>query len=273
MKTEKSLNERWKSFINIIFDPWIILLTISVVILICLSLKDNDNELIKSTLIVLISIISSLLGGIFAKRWGDITEEKILVTRGESAIRSLKLLILNISQIEKRISVYIERLNKDSQDYALMKNHFEEIIEKCNILEEESINSIENWTDIIPEANIKTQIGILSELKKDKESLFKQIEELHKELSDNNVLEKKEKDKLNDIIKQKTKDLQDVQSKLLKKETEINTSVLSGMTWNIPINIDNPYLKPRNCIKCGKELEQKSGDIVYSVLCPECLKQ
>ncbi len=37
-------------------------------------------------------------------------------------------------------------------------------METCKLLQEETVSSIENWTDIVPEADIKTQVGVISEL-------------------------------------------------------------------------------------------------------------
>lgn len=162
--TQKKLKERWSTFINIILDPWVLILILGVITLILISSKTSGNESLKLLLTVLISIVSSVLGGLFVKRWSDINEEKIIVARGKSAIRSLKLLFQNIKMIENRVTKYIENLNTDKDDFELLKNQFEEVIEKCNMLGEENINSIEDWTDIIPEADITTQIGTLSEL-------------------------------------------------------------------------------------------------------------
>ena len=46
-----------------------------------------------------------------------------------------------------------------------MKRNYEESIAICSLLQEETVSSIENSTDIVPEADIKTQIGVISDLK------------------------------------------------------------------------------------------------------------
>src|SRR5262249_41165089 len=42
--------------------------------------------------------------------------------------------------------------------------NYEEAITSCTMLSEETIGAIENWTDIVPEADIKSQIGVVTGL-------------------------------------------------------------------------------------------------------------
>lgn len=266
----KSLKNRWLAFFKIIGDPWVIILFIGVILLIISSSFLTISESIKNILVVIISIVSSLLGGIFAKRWSDLNEENILIARGNSAIRNLKLLLLNIGQIEKRVSVYISRLKKENNEYELTKTYLEEIIEKCNILEEEVINSIENWTDIIPEANLKTQIGIVTELKSEIDRLSQQITELNKELNVTQESGAQEMTNLVDKLSSKEKELKDFKRKLWEKENELNTSVLSGLTWNTGINIGKIPSLSHTCSICGKEYMPYLGESILNPKCQDC---
>lgn len=108
---------------------------------------------------------SAILGGRITKHWVDITEGGVVIARGKSAVRSLKLLLRNTAALEARIREF--RLNDEAiEKYPeVTRRNFEEIIGTCNLLQEETVNSIENWTDIIPEADITTQIGVISDLK------------------------------------------------------------------------------------------------------------
>lgn len=266
----KSLKNRWLTFLKIIGDPWVVVLLICVLSLVVSSSLFTISETTKNILVVIISVVSSLLGGIFAKRWSDLNEENLLIARGNSAIRNLKLLLLNIGQIEKRITIYISRLKKESCDYELTKTYLEEIIEKCNILEEESINSIENWTDIIPEANLKTQIGIVSEMKCEIDRLTQQISELNGELKITQESGKQEKSNLVQELSSKEKELKDFKRKLWEKENELNTSVLSGLTWNTGINIGKVPSLSHICSTCGKFYLPYPGEDLFKPKCPDC---
>lgn len=297
MKTS-SLKDRWILFAKILLDPWIIALAISTVVIINIS-NQQSSESVKSLLNILISLFSGLLGGIVSKRWSDYNDEKVIIARGTTAIRSLKLLLLNIAAVESRVKEYILRLNKTYPDYELVKNSFEEVIEKCNIIEEEGLSSIENWTDIIPDANIKTQIGSLTEMKNEKTKLELQLSEMNKQLTDDKKINEKEKDVLKSQISSKENELKKVRADLAEKEKKLNNSVLSGLNivsgsylgkiidsnyyGNVELNPPaykiiggasaiNPLYKSK-CKKCGKELDRVFVSTSDNNICDDCKKK
>lgn len=271
-KNKITLKERWGSFFNIILDPWVIVLLIATVVFIIYSTQIKNNQILAiSTLII--SLISGLLGGIIANRWAQMTELTVLVARGKSAIRSLKLILLNISIIEKRTKVYITCVDKRNEDYKLIKSNFEEVIEKCNILEEEIISSIENWTDIIPEvANLKTQIGLISEMKLKQTELEDDISTLNIKIEKEKEEGSKEKNELQKRLKNKETELYTTREQLNKAENKINTSVLSGLTSSALTNAGS-YLLGNNysnfgCSNCGKIY---LNSVLYAdKLCDDC---
>jgi SMC interacting uncharacterized protein involved in chromosome segregation len=70
------------------------------------------------------------------------------------------------------------------------------------LLQKETISSIESWTDIVPEADINTQIGVISDLNNllsDKEEQLKRIIKQQKEDKGKSEHEKKSQNK--EIIK------------------------------------------------------------------------
>lgn len=167
-------------------------------------------------------------------------EEKVLVTRGKSAVRSLKLLLVSIGSLQRRIKDHIQSIDKENPQEKLMRSHFEEIEGTCGVLEEEGISSIEDWTDIIPEvANLKTQIGTITEMRGEVETLTSELTELKaentklteltqegakdKELS-RSILEEN-----NRTIEKKEMELSQLRERLKKSETAINNTVLSGI--------------------------------------------
>lgn len=271
-KNQITLKEKWENFFNIILDPWVILLLVATVVFIICSTQTTDNK-IAPILTLIISLMSGLLGGIIANRWAQMTELTVLVARGKSAIRSLKLILLNISNIEKRTKVYITNIDKKNEDYKIIKSNFEEVIEKCNILEEEIISSIENWTDIIPEvANLKTQIGVISQMKLKQTDLEDDISALNKKIEKEKEEDSKEKEELQKKLKNKEAELNTTREKLNKAESKINTSVLSGLTSST-LNTAGSYLIGSNlsnshCSKCGKLY--LSSEIYPDKLCDDC---
>lgn len=257
-----SLIVKWSNFINIILDPWVLLLIILVFALNFIAVGSSDKNVIAFTTII-ISLVSSLLGGIIAYSWAQMTELKVLVARGMSAIRSLKLILLNITTVERRTKEYIDCLDKENKEYEHIVSNYEEMIEKCNILEEEVISSIENWTDIIPEVdNVKTQIGLVSDMKVQLEKLYGDISELNDQMLQGS----NEKDELKRIAASKEDELKKTLNELKAAETKINASVLSGLAGSqgpigervspherIKIVEPNANIRLFNsCKKCGR---------------------
>lgn len=256
-KNKQTLKEKWAIFFNVILDPWVIIVLISTVAFIYYSTQTEDKKLL-AIITLIISLVSGLLGGIIANRWAQMTELKVLVARGKSAIRSLKLILLNISNIEKRTKEYIASIDKENKEHKLITSNFEEVIEKCNILEEEIISSIENWTDIIPEvANLKTQIGLVSEMKLRQNELQGDISALNKKIETVTEEGSKQKDELQKRLSEKESDLSKTRQKLREAESKINTSVLSGLTSS-PVTLGSgSYLfgstvPSKTCSRCGK---------------------
>ncbi|MBI5326487.1 MAG: YrzE family protein [Ignavibacteriae bacterium] len=229
-KNKISLKEKWVNFFNLIWDPLVVFLVILTAIFIYFS-NIPLNKNILSVLILIITLVSGLLGGVIANKWAEMTEFKVLVARGKSAIRSLKLILLNVAKIEKRTNEYIIKLDKDNKEYKLVVCNFEEVMQNCRILKEEIISSIENWTDIIPEVeNLKTQVGFISEMVikvDEKENEIKLLNEKIKIIKDEGG---KEKEFLLSNLTEKERELSDLKSLLFAKEKEINTSVLSGLS-------------------------------------------
>jgi predicted nucleic acid-binding Zn-ribbon protein len=269
----QTLKDKWGNFCNVIFDPWVFIMLLMTIVFICYS-NQTDNKNLVSIITLIISLLSGILGGIVANKWDQMTELKVLVVRGNSAIRSLKLILLNISNIEKRTKDYITSIDKDNKEYKLITSNFEEVIEKCNILEEEIISSIENWTDIIPEvANLKTQIGIISEMKLTQAELEGDITILNKKIETTKKEGSKEKEELQIQLADKELDLNKTRQKLREAESKINTSVLSGLTSSsIAIgtssNLYGSTMINNQCRKCGRILITTS--MVSDGLCADC---
>ena len=268
-KNDINLKDKWNNFFNVIFDPWVLFLLILTIIFIVYS-STTDDKNVLAILTLVITLLAGLLGGIISNRWAQMTELKVLVARGKSAIRSLKLILLNINNIEKRTKDYIDCLDKENKEHKLISNNFQEVIEKCNILEEEIVSSIENWTDIIPEvANIKTQIGLVSEMKETQMQLYSDIEKLTHEIQTVKEKEGEQKEKLKDQLKQKEEALKGTREKLRAAEQKIDNTVLSGLTFSTGSLGASLYSnQKKTCSKCGKEYSPTS--LYFDNLCNSC---
>jgi hypothetical protein len=260
-KNKQSLKEKWGSFLIVLLDPWVVLMLLATIVFLYYSTQTTDKNIL-ALITLIISIVSGLLGGIIANRWAQMTELKVMVARGKSAIRSLKLILLNISNVEKRTKEYITCIDKDNKEYKLITSNFEEVIEKCNILQEEIISSIENWTDIIPEvANLKTQIGVISDMKLKQAQLEDDISGLNENIKAIREEGSKEKEEIQNKLTVKEADLDKTKLKLKEAESKINTSILSGIT------ISNSW---ETCKGCGTFYQPSGIKLINDHLCDNC---
>ncbi len=212
----KNLKSKWISFIGIALDPWTLVLSIGVLLLFLFSIDQTDKK-ITSLLFVLITAASAILGGRITKHWVDISDGGVVVARGKSAVRSLKLLLRNISALEKRVSLFIGSDGDIKIHPEVTKRNYEEIIAICNVLEEETVNSVENWTDIVPEADIKTQIGLISDLKQQLDGRGEELQSLKNELVEKKGTSEDARKRLDDEVKEKKKQIAVLEKELLDK--------------------------------------------------------
>lgn len=183
-----------------------------------------------SVITVIISVFSGLLGSLITNEWTKLTEAGILVTRGKSAIRGLNLLVLNIASVEARIARFLADLeHSERHEDPLARGRYEELTRRCHTLQEEALNSIEEWTDIIPEADVKTQIGLLSQLKGEGEGLHRKIAALNEEMGGIQEADEQEKQALAEKLEATERKYEDVQRQLRDKESQLTASGLGGI--------------------------------------------
>jgi hypothetical protein len=156
-----SLIKKWKAFIVILFDPWVFLL-IGATIFILAQLSGQDNSNITSYLNLVLAITTGILGGIVAKKFDDIISESKLKTRGKSAIRNLRYLLNRIGSLEKRVRYFSEaHIEPREATTEGLTEFFNSVQEECIGQGQIVINSISDWEEIVPEANIQVQLDII----------------------------------------------------------------------------------------------------------------
>ena len=230
----KELGNRWRLFMNIVLDPWVLVLLIATSGFLILSLYAT-NKATLGLLSVLITLSSAVLGGRVMKYWSDLTEQNIITTRGTTAVRGLKLLLRNIGSLESRLSIFLHQLDEESEATRIAKRNYEEAISACNVLEEEVVSSIENWTDIIPEADIKTQIGLISELKRKMKERAAELRKLKSEHEDTRGKTEEDKEFLQEQIREKT-------AQIVSLEDELNSKKLQFSISDTPLASGYDYL-------------------------------
>jgi hypothetical protein len=277
----KRLKESWHLFLSIIWDPFFITFFAVTGYLYWISTSQKNPEL-TAILTFFISVTSGIVGAIIKKRWSDVTEGKVIEARGKAAVRSLKLLLGNIMALEKRVCDYLSRWQDEKsqvkQNTEVMKTYLEEVIGRCRIQEEEAISSIENWTDIIPEANITTQIGVISNLREEADKRSEELKALKEALGRAKSENLEEKERLRKEIQKKEDELRKVKKELRTTTTATLPYGTSG--YGGPIIESTHSLLGRvladatscTCTVCGKVFVE-FGPVPAIPRCFECEKK
>jgi len=276
----QTLKDRWGIFKGTILDPFVLIPLVATIGLGILLRSQKESEIIAA-LTVIISLTSGFLGAILRNKWSEMTEEKVIVTRGKVAVRSLKLLLGNIVTLDKRIGEFLSRCQTPggniTTDPEVIKTYLEEIIGRCRTQEEEAISSIENWTDIIPEADIKSQIGIISELREKERNLSREVKTLTEAVKDIKNQNKEDKERLMEEIQSKEEELNSTKRLLTKSANEaFGTSGYSGIAgYNLlstqPLGLAaGVTFFNMPCSKCGRLFTTNNA---LAAMCPDCSKK
>ena len=219
MDTRHSLKNNWKILGTILLSPDILLLMVVNLALIIITYFNHTkvDTHIMTLVVVVISLVSMAFGFFASKRKSDLFQKELMRERGYATIRSMNLLLSHIFSVKKRVSQYMRRLNREDYNYDLMRANFEEIIEGCNNLFEDVMNSIEYWQDLIPEANLKAQISSVSHLRNEIFQRMNDLKELRK------LSEKIDKDMSMDDQGRVKMTIQQLEMTLTKLETELKT--------------------------------------------------
>ncbi len=228
-RPNQGLKERWKTFGKVFLDPMVVVLLVLGILIYVLSLAQTDRAIL-ALFIILLSVVTGLAGGVVAKRWDDIIGQRLLVARGTVAVRSLKLLLSHVNRLERKVRSYradLEEKLEEDEDQDIVIYHLREISDRCVAVMEEVLSSIDNWTDIVPEANIETQFELLSELMSEKERLEADLEDVTNALGESENASKKQIQKLRSEKSKLKSELSGIRGKLSYKEFAIRPTINS----------------------------------------------
>ena len=221
---------RWKKIREILFYPWIILLFIGTLLLTTM-LLNQTNVVLMATSAFLISLFSGVLGAIVVKRLDSITEENLIVARGNSAYRSMQLLLNSVISLERRVRLYLQRFNNKEYNKRItpevINTYFEEVVEECVDLEEKVINSIEYWADIVPDVEIKPVLNHIREMKIEFYEKSAQLDQVNDELRKTKNKSDKEIRELTIGRIDITEELSRIKKELLKSSSQIGVPLIS----------------------------------------------
>lgn len=265
---------QWKSFLQVLLDPWVLLLAAVAFYSGKASLGATPSSA-AGALALVSSIASGLLGGRIAQRWGALTEEQVIAARGKAAVRGLKLHLGSVADLEKRSRVFLARCSGKSNmpDASFPCGMaLEDVVGRCRLLEEQVLSSIENWTDIVPEANIKTQIGEITRLAQENDEQVEEVGRLQAALSDSKNQSVSTQQTLQAEIERKEKLLKETRRKLAESSSLLGP--FTGSSGYVGKILGGSILWNRICTKCGRQYASQDlvalSDLLHPNLCQDC---
>ena len=141
---------------------------------------------------------------------------------------------------------------------------------------------MENWTDIIPEANIRPELNKLEEETSRVVAIRKEHDEIESKLNEARIEgevsgEKKEKEKLQARLTALEQALEHAEEGIRETQGKLSTSVLSGFSVTPSEYSAGRFLIfGETCQKCGKRYEpglgpfRRPGTLPSSNICPDC---
>ena len=222
--TKSYLKNHWGVLARIILTPETLFLNMLILAMITSTyfISLSGNALVLVLVVSVLALLSGLLGSYLTSAKAKVIQKEVVRERGYITIRSLNLLLSHIHSIKKRMNVYMQEFNNQDINHDLLRSHFGEIVEKCNNLFEDAVNSIESWQDVIPEANLRNQIRKVSNLKAEMAQCINDLKELQilnsKVGKDVNVYEQ---GRLSMSIEDMDKKLTNLRELLLKEEDNL----------------------------------------------------
>lgn len=173
-RKKRSWLSKWGLFGSLVFEPFFLIPFGASGVLLYIAFI-NDDKLVIAVTAAAASLLLGVAGAVITNHWNEMNGTRAIVGRGQTAIRGLEILWNNVSSLDNRVATYLERLTSQEVGSEVIQTYLEEVRERCRLLKTETLSSIDNWRDIIPEADVKTLIALQADLET-KQSQVSQLE-------------------------------------------------------------------------------------------------
>lgn len=158
----RELKDAWQVFFWTFVHPVPAALLVVGIGLFLYSLSITERAF-AGVLSLIVSVASGFLGNVMHKRWSDAMERGPLIERGNTAIRHLTLLMTNVTALRRRVSGHHVTYSKREKPDPLVEIYLSDVEGRCVLLQEAVLSAIEDWKGVIPSADVRTQIGEITE--------------------------------------------------------------------------------------------------------------
>ena len=294
------LKREWSAFFKVLLYPWALVCLLVTIAFGYVLTRQTDQRLI-TLLTVLVGVLASLWGGLAGNRLMEITGEKALVARGKTAVRSLRTLWLNILALERRVQTYIDCHANGQITPELARTYLDETLERCAGLERETLASIDNWTEIVPDAAaVASYLARLADLQSQKATQTDALADLRQSLAEVVGKSAAQEEELRRQIQEHERALTKIKKELAQQAAKVQFPAGSlgdlATTISVPhhgnafpfLATGIPYLAAgessnvinvsgeRTCAKCGRRyVPAPTPNGLMSIrigpdLCPDC---
>ena len=256
--------QEWRVASEAVVSPAALVVLISTVILGWVAINQHDGILLAAIFTLGTSVAAGILGAVIWDRWIRLKGRSVLVDKGKSAIRSLKLLWRNLNTCQGRVTTYLDR-RKTGVTGDVVNTWLEEEIHRLATLQEEALDAISNWTDIIPEADVTAQLAPYRELQAAVLTLKTAKEELEADLRRVSGVDTERALELNRQFRKRQAELEEVKKQLVAEGVRLGTSILSGLSGP-PASMVRTGLDPLQ----SSEIQRGPGDVKIMGLIDRC---
>lgn len=243
----KSLREKWYAAGAAVFDPFTFLLIVGTVAIYLVSAKLPDSSSAPAFLNVLLALFASIVGSRIAATWREHVQAGQLADRGRVAVRNLKLLMRNVVTLKERVQGFSERLRNIKENKTVMDTavrDYDDVANICRMIAEQSVDSIENWLDIVKDADVRTQIGELTRLSKELEERRGEQKAIQAQLEKEKSASKSDRAKWKKEMEQMQATISDLEAEQARQRVNLFGASISPGVGSVQIPLvgaDSPH--------------------------------
>ncbi|MCA0895120.1 hypothetical protein [Microbulbifer agarilyticus] len=205
----KKFLSRWGIYLGQIFSPDVIVPILVAITFGYWSIVSGD-ALTKTVGATVMALFAGLAGAMLSKNVLENSRKGQIFTRGQSAVRGLNLILANLGTLEAQLERARAYADDDlGKDFSYIKT-------LSIVIQRQAVNSIEEWKDILPEADILELIEELKTKSNEQDELREALDNVQEQLDEAQNDSGLKSDELAKLRSQKS----NLEKKLREKELE-----------------------------------------------------
>ncbi|WP_447593051.1 hypothetical protein [Stenotrophomonas rhizophila] len=180
----------WVVFLKVMLDPYTFVLIVVGALLGWLGPKavtDNYNAVLQ----IVIAIVTGVVGARISTAMAAINQEGKLYASGRMAVRGLRLILTKTLALERRVAAFVadsKRQQTSEVRAEVAMRNLDEVLESIRMLQLEVAGSIENWVDVVPDADVSKIFMAVGDLR---DQLTQKEDQLREAVHSKELLESK----------------------------------------------------------------------------------